>query len=682
MLLAMTIGTALGARAVLNSQSEQRFSDVVSGASNSVRADLDRSFTEMAALEAYIRTQASLDSESFQVFASTLVQRTAGAEAVGFAPRISAAEAEQFADQMASQGTELRDFRATGVQTDQYPVAYIFPPLEGLLATGVNLAADPRFGTSVVQSLANRSPAASGPVSPRTNPSAQPWFFLFQPVFGDPEPGKHPSEGPLMGYAFSVYRTTDFLAAPLDRNGLSDLPLQVFDTTAGRPSALIFPELDEAADDELPSGWVQTSVDFAGRRWTLQFETPDQFGLSILERNVWLIVLSAGLGLTVFASVSMFSLLRARIAAHSDLDLMTSQMRVMVGSAVEGIVVLDDENRLLLANRSFSEAFGMPDPDLLTHRDWAAVRESAGVQFEDRDRFFETLARLSVSQERSLASEDVRIVNPVQRTLSMSSSPITDNFGGYLGRLFVFRDVTAERSAEEAKSDFVSMVSHELRTPLTSIVGYVDLLREGAGGEQTLETARLLEVVSRNGNRLARLVSDILDLSRIDSARFDLELGEVDVRSLVTDIAESVSADYTAKGQRLVVQVAEDIPAAWLDRVRIGQVLTNLLSNGHRYTPEGGEVKVTAYTEDTDLVISVSDNGFGISLDDQQRVFERFARVGRNGPRPAGSTGLGLAVTKALVELHGGTISVRSEPRVGSEFTVRIPLTRADQSAA
>ena len=678
----MTIGTAFGVRAVLNSQSEQRFSDVVSGASNSVRADLDRSFTEMAALEAYLRTQTELNNSDFQVFASTLVQRTAGAEAVGFAPRISASAAGDFATEMQEQGVDLNDFSPSGVQTDQFPVAYLFPPIDGLIETGRNLATDPRFGTSVVQSLAARSPSATGPVSLRTNPSAQPWFFLFQPVFGDPEPGKHPSQGPLKGYAFTVYRTADFLAAPLDRSELSDLPLQVFDTTAGRASALIFPELDESANDELRSGWVQTSIDFADRRWTLQFKTPEQFGLSSLERNVWLIVLSAGLGLTVFASVSMFSLLKARSTAHSDLDLMTSQMRVIVNSAVEGIVVLDDENRLLLANRSFTEAFGMPDPDLLTHRDWAAVRESAGVELEDRNRLFQTLAQLSASEERSLASVDVRIANPVRRTLSMSSSPITDSFGGYLGRLFVFRDVTIERSAEEAKSDFVSMVSHELRTPLTSIVGYVDLLREGAAGEQTPETSRLLDVVSRNGNRLARLVSDILDLSRIDSARFDLEISEVGIGSLINDIVESVSTDFEQNDQQFSVDVDASIPAMMVDRVRIGQVLTNLLSNAQRYTPDGGRVGLRAYVEHENLVLSVADSGFGISREDQERVFERFARVGRNGPRPEGSTGLGLAITKALVELHGGTIQIKSESGAGSEFTVRVPIVRAEESAA
>ncbi len=682
MLLAMTIGTALGVRAVLNSQSEQRFADMVESASNTVLADLENSFVELAALEAFIRSESDLTNARFQTLAGTLNQRVTGSESVGFAPRVTAGQANSFIEEMRGQGVNLPGFEPSAESADQFPVAFMFPPIEGLIEPGGNLASDPRFGTAVQDSLRNRVPVASEVTALLTNQSAQPRFLVFQPVFGDPEPGRLPSEGPLLGYAFTVYKAADFLAGPLERNSLGGVPLRVFDAAPGRTSTLIFPELDPEADGALAAGWVQASLDFAGRRWSLQFETPEQFGLSALERNVWVIVLSAGLGLTVFASVSMFSLLKARSTAHSDLDLKTSQIRVIVGSAIEGIVVVDAQNRLLLANRSFTEAFGMPDPDMLAQKDWSAVRESATVELANRNALFEELARLSNSREAAVAAVDVRIASPMVKTLSMSSSPVNDASGEYLGRLFVFRDVTAERSAEEAKTDFVSMVSHELRTPLTSIVGYVDLLLEEAGGEHSPESARLLKVVRRNSGRLARLVADILDLSRIDNARFDLEPTTVDISSLISDLAESMSADFAAKQQHLVLDLPENLPSMFVDRVRMGQVFTNLLSNAHRYTPEGGRISVRAMSGPSGLTVCVRDTGVGISKEDQAKMFERFARINRGENRPPGSTGLGLAITKALVELHGGTVTVASNPGRGSEFTVTIPMGTAKQLAA
>ncbi|MDA0232250.1 MAG: ATP-binding protein [Chloroflexi bacterium] len=682
MLLAMTIGTAFGARAVLNSQSQQRFADVVTSASNSVRADLDRSFTEIAAVEAFIRSESELTNNGFQIFASTVSQRSAGSEALGFAPRVRGGEATAFIERLNDLGVVLQEFDDSSLLNERFPVAYMFPPVPGLIEPGVDILSDPRFGATVRDSLRARSPIASAPTALRTNPSGQSWFLVFQPVFGDPEPGQLPSEGPLLGYAFGVYRAAEFLAGPLGRNNLDGVRLRVLDTTPGRGATQIFPEPVADADESLAHGWAQAGIEFAGRRWNLQFETPERFGLSALERNVWVIVLSAGLGLTVFASVSMFSLLKSRSAAHSSLDLMASQIRVIVGSAIEGIVVLDAANRIVLANRSFADAFGMPDPDQLARKDWSAVRESAAVEFAGRDGFFALLGQVSNSQNAAIAAADVRIKAPVERTLSMSSSPVSDASGQYLGRLFVFRDVTAERSAEEAKTDFISMVSHELRTPLTSIVGYVDLLMEGADGLHSPESVRLLGIVKRNSNRLARLVADILDLSRIDNARFDLDPGSVDLASLITELTESMSAEFRAKDLSVVLELDAGMPPAHVDRIRIGQVFTNLLSNAYRYTPSGGAVTVRASAHDANFIVSFKDTGVGISPEDRPKLFERFARINRNGTRPSGSTGLGLAITKALVELHGGTIGVESSPGNGSTFTVVIPRKAAENAAA
>ena len=189
MLLAMTIGTALGAKAVLSSQSEQRFAYVVEGASNSVLADFDRSFTEIASLEAFIRSNPAVTNDQFKLFAGTMSHRGTGAEAFGFAPRVRATESEVFIASMQDQGVSLRDFTERSVSVDRYPVAYVFPPQPGLVETGLNVLADPRFGTAVQNSLYSQSPVASTPIQFQTNPSGLPWFLVFQPVFGDTASG-------------------------------------------------------------------------------------------------------------------------------------------------------------------------------------------------------------------------------------------------------------------------------------------------------------------------------------------------------------------------------------------------------------------------------------------------------------------------------------------------------------
>jgi signal transduction histidine kinase len=246
----------------------------------------------------------------------------------------------------------------------------------------------------------------------------------------------------------------------------------------------------------------------------------------------------------------------------------------------------------------------------------------------------------------------------------------------------VFRDVTAERTADEAKSEFISMVSHELRTPITSMVGYVDLLLDGAGGPLNAESQRLLKIVSRNGSRLAHLVSDILDLSRIDSMRFTLEPQSLDLRKVLEEVIESMARDFRQKRQSVQLQAPEDVPEVWADRDRAAQIFTNLVSNAHRYTLEGGSISVEVTSIDEEVKVSVSDTGIGIRHEDLPRVFDRFVRLQRGGTRPQGSTGLGLAITKALVELHGGTISVESAPGRGSTFTVTLPRVATESKVA
>jgi PAS domain S-box-containing protein len=682
MLLAMTLGTALGMRAVLRSQSEDRFSDAVESASNSVRADLDRSFTELAAIEAFVKADPGLTNEQFLTFASAVNQRSASSQALGYAPLVRASESDAFFASLEERGLNVSHLRDGALRAQAFPVAYTFPPITGLVEIGADIGADPRFGSAIAEARRTRLLVASAPTAPQTNPSGQPWMLVFLPVFGAPGAGQLPSEGPLLGYAFGVYRADDFLATPLDAAGLGDIPLLVFDRTSAAESPQVFPQLVSGVYTGVPSGWTATTVEFASRRWELQFETPEQFGLSALERNVWVIVLSAGLGLTVFASISMFSLVRARMAAHSDLDMMTSQTRVIVDSAVEAIVVVDRGNRLVWANQSYADAFGMGESHLLAGKDWTAVRESAGVEFASREALLSRLAEISSSRTMAATAEDVRIKAPSERILSMTSSPVNDDAGEYLGRLFVFRDVTSERTAEASKSEFISMVSHELRTPLTSMVGYIDLLMDDAGGPLSLESRRLLGIVRRNGNRLAHLVSDILDLSRLDSMRFQLEPRRLSLAGLLEELAESMAGEFRAKKQIFGVQIAPKLPDVDGDRERLAQVFTNLLANAYRYTPEGGEVSLKAREAGGRVEVTVTDSGIGIRPEDQARIFDRFVRIQRGGTRPQGSTGLGLAITRGLVELHGGSISVSSQPGAGSTFAVTLPAARGEVEAA
>ena len=256
-----------------------------------------------------------------------------------------------------------------------------------------------------------------------------------------------------------------------------------------------------------------------------------------------------------------------------------------------------------------------------------------------------------------------------QRALSTAARPMRNPDGTFGGAVVVYTDVTNLMEAMAAKEDFVSNVSHELRTPLTSILGNVDLVLEEDPGLSTDSTDRL-EIVQRNAERLLELVSDLLFAA---SAAMTVHPRRTDLASLVESTINSAQVHARSAGIRL----EQNLPAplwAYADPVRIIQVMDNLLSNAIKYSPEGGTVEVTAAEEPTQVCLKVRDRGMGMDPADAKQVFTRFFRSGAAREASIPGVGLGLSITKTIVESHGGSIDCSSALGEGTTFTVVLPL--------
>ncbi len=236
----------------------------------------------------------------------------------------------------------------------------------------------------------------------------------------------------------------------------------------------------------------------------------------------------------------------------------------------------------------------------------------------------------------------------------------------------------ALQQANQAKSEFVSLVSHELRTPMTSIRGYSEMLSKGLVGTLNPRQQQFVDVIQRNVNRMRILVSDLLDLSRIETGRLRLEPESTVLELAVDDAFETVEEQLNAKDQRFTANLSENLPQVWADPHRLTQIFINLMGNAVKYTPEGGKIDVTAErVEDNGesrVRCAVADTGLGISIEDQERLFTKFFRSDDPLVQEQTGTGLGLAITKSLVELHGGEISVYSQKGRGTTFVFTLPV--------
>ena len=317
-----------------------------------------------------------------------------------------------------------------------------------------------------------------------------------------------------------------------------------------------------------------------------------------------------------------------------------------------GIVRLWNPTAALSLRRPASDAVGRPIGELLA--DWPSLRARIPVA---------SVPDSSVTRPATLPVE----VDGQERWLSISAV----RFPG--GTVYAFRDVTDERAVEQLKTDFVATVSHELRTPLAAIYGASMTLRHRESTVEQEQRDRLLDVISSESNRLARIVNDILWASRLESGRMQVEIEQCDAAAIATEVAE-VARARVPDGLRLVVDAPTGLPAVAADPDKLRQVLANLLDNAVKYSPDGGTLELEASRSGGRVRFRVSDEGLGIPPAEQDRIFEKFFRLDPNLTRGVGGTGLGLYISRELVTRMAGRIWVVSDGHTGATFFVELPI--------
>ncbi|USB32371.1 ATP-binding protein [Paenibacillus sp. YPG26] len=343
-------------------------------------------------------------------------------------------------------------------------------------------------------------------------------------------------------------------------------------------------------------------------------------------------------------------------------DLLQSVLSNMTG----GILMVDTNGRIALVNREAERILRLKDTHMLGKLYHEIKRSYELTRFMD-----EGITRMEqMSEERT-------IYDPEEKILHFDSVPMFEDDGSYHGMLFLLRDVTEIRKLEVMRSEFVANVSHELKTPVAAVKGFAETLL--SGGVKDEETSRsFLQIIFDEGDRLNRLIGDILELSKIESRRVPLEYSPVHVHSLLESIFEVLQSSAARKSITMQLEVPEELFME-ADEDRLRQVFMNLLSNAISYTLDGGRVKVTVESlessgEEEKIRFVISDTGIGIPKKDLPRIFERFYRVDKARSRSSGGTGLGLSIVKHLVELHHGTIRVESKVGEGTVFILDLPL--------
>lgn len=337
------------------------------------------------------------------------------------------------------------------------------------------------------------------------------------------------------------------------------------------------------------------------------------------------------------------------------------RLSAMVASLLDGVMMVDLSFNPIVVNRILPDLLGLKIVSSL-YDVVAAI--GTGTNFE-------AALRHSLSTQQPVRLSEIRLG---EKALQIDVEPVKDKFGIVLGAAVIFHDVTARKQLERLRDEFTAMMVHELRTPLTTISYSTDMMLSDIGKMSSEQVGESIKIVQSTASHMLELVNELLDVAKIDAGKFQIVKKEDNLASLIADTVMMVKPMAEQKHLQLITSVAPNLPAISFDRRRIGQVLNNLFSNAIKYT-DAGQIELSATARGSEILVAVKDSGEGILPEDLPKLFSKFEQLGKGKTGEKGGTGLGLVVTKGIVEAHGGKIWAASEGKgKGTTFSFMLPL--------
>jgi len=343
-----------------------------------------------------------------------------------------------------------------------------------------------------------------------------------------------------------------------------------------------------------------------------------------------------------------------------------NKIQAILASMSDGVIAMDNWGRVILVNPVVEKYFG------------TTLEASRGKNIRRviRNSDFEKLLNQFLETGQPVQKQ-IRLLTPESRIFRVQVTPLKDTGLDGGGMVALLRDFTGRKKLEEMRSEFVANVSHELRTPLTSIKGFTETLLDGALEDPQI-TRNFLEIINVESERLTRLIDELLNLSRIEDHKAVPDWQPVAMYELIERTVTIFQNRAIEKNLSIKVNLPENLPAVQGDPDMLRQVLINLIDNAVSYTQAGGMIHISAQSDGDKVKVEVQDNGIGIPEDSISRVFERFYRVDKARSREQGGTGLGLSIVKHIIDVHHGSVQVKSKVGEGSTFTFELPVNGRD----
>ncbi|MFA5270813.1 MAG: PAS domain S-box protein [Candidatus Omnitrophota bacterium] len=360
-----------------------------------------------------------------------------------------------------------------------------------------------------------------------------------------------------------------------------------------------------------------------------------------------------------------------RKAMEEKLSATAKEWEATFNSISDLVSIQDRDSRLVKVNKAYADLFKMAPEELIGRKCYSVVHEA-------------NAPCLDCPHQNTIKTQKVSRLEYFDKRFNVyfevSTSPIIGSNNETIGTVHIVKDITERKKVEEAlkeaiglKSYFTSMVSHELRTPLTAIKEGISIVMDGSAGQLNDEQKNFLDISKRNVDRLARLINDVLDYQKLESGRYEFHIQENDINKIINEVQDTMISMAKNKGIDIVLNLDKNLPKIKCDKDKIIQVFTNLISNAIKFT-EKGNIAISSVKGDNIVKIIIKDTGIGIKTEDLSKLFTAFEQLEKGNARKTGGTGLGLVISKEIIEKHKGKIWVESEFGKGSEFHIVLPI--------
>lgn len=662
-----------------------------------IEAEITHNLSAITSIRSFYLASEFVSREEFNIFTTPYLINLKSIQALEWIPKVSGSQRAVYEKRARDEGYSGYQFTersskgkmVPAIEREIYfPVYYLNPIKGNENALGFDLNSNKERRGILSRSRDTGKTLATAPISLVQERGESVGFLVFIPIYKNNAniSGIEERRAAIDGFALGVYRINDLIIAALKDFPVVGLKLNltdITDKTKDQPlmtlieGSLVEPSIEDNIKNTARS--LSTVINILNRKWKLDVSTTPTFA-RLLPRDHSLGFFIFGILLTVLITwiysilVTRTSTLNALVVKrteelnHSLEETASEKDRTdaIISSIGDGLLVTDSENKVLLMNKAAEELLDVQVSDALGFSVDLVIKDETL-----RDQVIDTLKKSSGYEFDFTLDSSGDVTTGKGRIMRARTAVIKDKEGRKSGIVTIIHDVSHEREIDRMKTEFISTAAHELRTPLTSIQGYSEILSTRDDLSE-VERKKFLRYINHQSQGLAKIVDDLLNISRMESGK-GLVLNRVRCDSgeaikMICDQYNKISLNHN-----ITCHLPKKVVLLFVDKDKVGQVLMNLLSNAVKYSPDGGTINMTGEVKGDEYVITVEDEGLGMTSEQVDQIFNKFYRVDFSETAPEG-TGLGMTIVKYIVEAHGGRIWLESEFGKGTKVIFTIPI--------